>query len=487
MRRLWPHRSMFGQIALLTLLLLGVGAYLVSIRPVLQALPPTAFDPLDISAQQVRDAINAESFALSQHPDRAVSRNFTATMAAAMRVNPDFQYYLRIGDRVISNRRDPSYFHALGLDRVEAARAAAPAAELCVQLFRNLSRPGEKGGVEYNYCQHPRYSEYSGLRHPFPTKIDRTRQAVRKFAWSYGSGFFYTVAALFLLASAVLFANMWSIRRVARLAQSFDANDLDVQLPEQGVPNEVLPLVRAINQLITRLRQTQTRQKFFLSAAAHELRTPLTVLRTRLELLDEAPIKEKLIGDVRRVTNLVNQLLTLMKLDTLAEVAGLFDLVVTTRKVLADLAPLAAQRGIALSFAPQVDRYPVAGGADLVEVAIANLVDNAISFTPDGGEVFVALDPDGLLSVRDFGPGLDPAKAASLFEPFVRHPSNRKGFGLGLAIVKAIATLHGGSVAARDAEGRGAVFDLRLPHEAEGSTPSPGAAPVRVPAFKARG
>lgn len=486
MRRVWPHRSMFGQMAVLTLLLLGVGAYLVTIRPILAVLPPAAFDPLDRSAQRVRDAINAEAFALSGHPDRAVSRSFTATMAEAVRRNPDFRYYLRVGDRVIGNTPTPAYFHALGLDRLEAARAAAPAPEICLQMFRNLSTAQDKGALEYLYCNRPRYIEYHGLRHAFPTPNDRAQRAVRKLFWTTGGAFFYTVAALFLLASAVIVVNMRTIRRVARLAQSFDANHLDVQLPERGVPAEVLPLVRAINQLIGRLRQTQARQKFFLSAAAHELRTPLTVLRTRLELLDEAPIKDKLIGDVRRVTNLVNQLLTLMKLDTLAEVAGTLDLVATTRKVLADLAPLAGQRNIALSFAPQIERYWMAGGADLVEVAIANLVDNAISFTPDGGEVFVALDAEGLLSVRDFGPGLDPAKIGSLFDPFVRHPSNRRGFGLGLAIVKAIATLHGGSVAARNADGAGAVFDLRFPPSDGTATAGP-ANPVRVPAFKAEG
>lgn len=477
---------MFGQMAVLTLLLLGVGAYLFAVRPILAVLPPAAYDPLDLSAQRVRDAINAEAFALSGHPDRAVSRSFTATMAEAVHHNPEFRYYLRVGDRVIGNTPNPAYFRVLGLDRLEAARAAAPAPELCLQMFRNLSTARDKGALEYLYCNRPRYIEYHGLRHPFPTTIDPTQRAVRKLFWSTGSAFFYTVAALFLLASAVIVANMLTIRRVARLAQSFDANHLDVQLPESGVPGEVLPLVRAINQLIGRLHRTQARQKFFLSAAAHELRTPLTVLRTRLELLDEAPIKDKLIGDVRRVTNLVNQLLTLMKLDTLAEVTGTFDLVATTRKVLANLAPLAGQRNIALSFAPQVEQYWMAGGADLVEVAIANLVDNAISFTLDGGEVFVALDADGLLSVRDFGPGLDPAKIGSLFEPFVRHPSNRRGFGLGLAIVKAIATLHGGSVAARNADGAGAVFDLRFPRS-EGTATARPAAPVRVPAFQAEG
>lgn len=464
MRRPGPHRSIFVQLALVTLLLLGVGAYLVAVRPVLEMLPPAAYDPLDISAQQVRDTIAREAFALSGHPDRAVSREFTETMAKAVRSNPGFRYYLRVGNRVIGNVRQPEQFKRLGLDRLEAARAGA-APDICLQMFRNLSTAQSKGAINYSYCSEPRYYEYDGLTHPFPVEIDRTRQAFGKVFWRSGAAFFYAVGALFLLASIVVVVNMLTIRRVARLAASFDANDLDHSLPERGVPAEVLPLIRAINQLIGRLRQTQGRQKFFLSAAAHELRTPLTVLRTRLELLDDTPIKDKLVGDVRRLITLVNQLLTLMKLDTLAEVSGTVDLVATTRKVLTDLAPLASQRGVVLSFAPQAPRYPVSGAGDLIEVAIVNLVDNAISFTPQNGEVFVALTDDGHLSVRDFGPGLAPEKADSLFEPFVRHPANRKGFGLGLAIVKTIATLHGGSVQARNADGGGAIFDLHFPSD----------------------
>ncbi|WP_084253372.1 sensor histidine kinase [Sphingomonas pituitosa] len=486
MARAWPHRSMFGQMALLTLLLVALGVYVLAIRPILDVLPPSAFDPLDVSAQKVSETINAEIWMLDGHPDRAVSREFQAVMTAARQRNPGFRYYIRVGDRTLGNLSAPVYFERTGLARLEAVRRQTPVPSLCMQMFENLSTAGSIGKMEYIYCASPRYYEYFGLQHPFPTDIDRTDRAFRKIFWSYSDRFLLSVGAVFALVSLVILFNMWTIRRVARVAQSFDGNRLDLQLPEKGIPQEVLPLVRAVNQLIGRLATTQARQKFFLSAAAHEMRTPLTVLRTRLELLDEAPIKDKLIGDVRRLTNLVNQLLTLMKINTLLEVEGTIDLVASTRKVIASLGPLAAPRGIAISFAPQSDAFPVVGSAELIEVAIANLIDNALSFTPDGGEVFVALDADGLLSVRDFGPGIDPAKAVTLFEPFVRHPSNRRGHGLGLAIVKAVVTLHGGTVAARNAEGAGAVFELRLPNDPDPRrTGAANAATVRIPSFDA--
>lgn len=486
MARAWPHRSMFGQMALLTLMLVGIGIYVIAIRPILDVLPPSAFDPLDISAQKVTETINTEIFALDGHPDRPASHEFGAVMAAAARHNPNFRYYVRVGDRTFGNMPAPVYFANTGLARLEAVRRQMPALDLCMQMFRHISRTGSKGSMEYIYCNSPRYYEFFGLEPPFPTDIDRTDRAFSKIFWSYSDRFIYSVIAVFAVVSIVILFNIWTIRRVARVAQSFDGTQLDLQLPEKGIPQEVLPLVRAVNNLIGRLATTQTRQKFFLSAAAHEMRTPLTVLRTRLELLDESPVKDKLIGDVRRLTTLVNQLLTLMKINTLVEVEGAFDLVASARKVIAGLGPLATPRGIAITFAPQRDGFAVAGSAELIEVAIANLIDNALSFTPDGGEVFVALDADGQLSVRDFGPGIDPAKASSLFEPFVRHPSNRRGHGLGLAIVKAVVTLHGGTVDARNADGAGAVFELRLPQDADPNREkAANATPVRIPSFSA--
>lgn len=100
------------------------------------------------------------------------------------------------------------------------------------------------------------------------------------------------------------------------------------------------------------------------------------------------------------------------------------------------------------------------GDADLVAVAIANLVDNALSFSEAGGQVVVSLDSDGVLSVRDHGPGIPESRLDVLFEPFVRFPPSRNGHGLGLAIVRAVATAHGAGLRAENAEGGGAVFTL---------------------------
>jgi len=204
----------------------------------------------------------------------------------------------------------------------------------------------------------------------------------------------------------------------------------------------------------------QRRATFFLSAAAHEMRTPLTVLRTRLELMEDGDQKDKLVGDVRRLTSLVNQLLTLMSISNRRDVTGFTDLVVAARKVASDLAPIAEAAGVSISFESEVSELEVIGEKALIRSAIGNLVENCISFSPAGGKVVLAVGADGIVTVRDHGPGLGDADPDSLFEPFSRQISNRRGYGLGLAIVNAIVRLHGGRATAANAPGGGAVFTV---------------------------
>lgn len=461
----WLHRSMFGQMTILACILMAAGLYVLAIRPIQQVLTaPAAYDALDITAQKVRETINAFLLTHETVPDAPESAQFRKFMAQVQRANPDFRYSMRIDDRTYGNTGTPRYFAANGLDRLLALRRDLKVPGMCSQLYRNLSTAQEKAGLEFIDCGTARYYEFYGLTHAVKTDINRTDQAFSKMFWSYSSAFVYTVLAAFFLVALVVLGNMLLIRRVARVAYSFDPGKLDHQLPEEGLPHEILPLVRATNHLIVSLAGMQQRQKFFLSAAAHELRTPLTVLRTRIELIEESPMKDKLVGDVRRMVGLVNQLLTLMKIGGLQEVSDPVDLVAAARKAVADLTGLAGGRGITLYFEPQIARFEMRGEAELLEIAIANLVDNAISFTPDGGQVFIALNVDGVVAVRDVGPGIDEANATNLFEPFVRYRSKRKGYGLGLAIVKAIVQLHAGTVVARNAEdGPGAVFQLQFP------------------------
>ncbi len=97
-----------------------------------------------------------------------------------------------------------------------------------------------------------------------------------------------------------------------------------------------------------------------------------------------------------------------------------------------------------------------------MEVAIANLIDNAVSFSSPGASVELSVNADYSISVRDYGPGIPSDKLANLFKPFAKFPPNRNGHGLGLAIVKAITLLHNGSVSAENADDGGARFTIRF-------------------------
>ena len=236
------------------------------------------------------------------------------------------------------------------------------------------------------------------------------------------------------------------------------AHKLTTPVVIKNPKDEIGVLATSFNLMTNRLNDVFQSQKDFNSSAAHEMRTPLTVLRTRLELMDDGVQKDKLVGDVRRLTRLVNQLLTLMSIGNRRDITGFTDLVATARKVMSDLAPLADAGQVSLMLDVQVAALEIPGDATLIGSAIRNLVDNAISFAPPGSAVRIGIAADGTVTVRDHGAGLGEVDPTSLFEPFVRPVTNRRGYGLGLAIVHAIVRLHGGHVAAANADDGGAVF-----------------------------
>ena len=212
--------------------------------------------------------------------------------------------------------------------------------------------------------------------------------------------------------------------------------------------------------MIARVDETQQKHNFFLSTAAHEMRTPLTVLRTRLEMLDEGRVKDKLVNDVRRLTSLVNQLLRLMRIGGPKSLNAEVDVVRCCERVVRERTSYAMELEVHLQFDSDVPSYIITGDEGLLEVAIANLVDNAVSFSKSGDTVRLAMYMSGNLVVTDSGPGIPEDKLNALFEPFAKFPPNRNGHGLGLAIVKAIAVLHEANVSAANRAGGGAEFTL---------------------------
>ena len=278
-----------------------------------------------------------------------------------------------------------------------------------------------------------------------------------------------------------------------------DSNDLS-PIDENAAPEEVSPLVRAINDLLERLDHSIRAQKHFLADAAHQLKTPLAGLRTQAELAqreidegqsDPRALKASLQQIARSSQNaahMVNQLLAMARAEdeeqgTHREAVSLTTLATETVR---DFVPRALEKRIDLGFegSPGADEKArtaplwVSGNAVLLREMIRNLVDNALQYTPAGGTVTVRVmdDPFGqvvVLQVEDSGPGIAPAEREQVFHPFYRSlGTNVDGSGLGLAIVREIATRHRVEVSLDDAQprsrngtapcGPGALFTLRF-------------------------
>ena len=223
---------------------------------------------------------------------------------------------------------------------------------------------------------------------------------------------------------------------------------------------EVAPLAHELNALFARVRQAFDAQQRFVGDAAHELRTPLAALKLQVQGLkraDDAPTRAlavtRLNAGIDRATRLVDQLLVLARQQASAT-AGTppapVALAALAGQAVADAAALARDRGIDLGLG-QADHTPVPGHAQALEIALRNLVDNALKYTPPGGTATVAVHRDGpvlWLSVDDSGPGIAEDQRDRVLDRFSRvagaddGAAGPTGSGLGLAIVKAIAELH---------------------------------------------
>lgn len=249
------------------------------------------------------------------------------------------------------------------------------------------------------------------------------------------------------------------LQRVSREVRLRDAESL-APLPDDGLPDEVAPLVGSLNALLQRLGAAFDTQRAFVADAAHELRSPLTALKLQVQLLgrvhDEAARAEAIAAlgaGVDRATRLVEQLLTLARNEPGSRQALLkpLDLGALVQQALADSATLALARGSTLS----LDAAPglvVQGDAAGLTALARNLADNALRHSPPGARVQVSVQREGdavALTVDDDGPGIPEAERAQAFDRFWRReaahdgPQAAGGSGLGLAIVKGVADRHG--------------------------------------------
>lgn len=275
------------------------------------------------------------------------------------------------------------------------------------------------------------------------------------------SASFIPVFVLFTVISLIL--TPWLVRRtlagvyrIAQQAEHINVNQRGRRLSVQGVPIEIAPLVRAVNDALQRLDAGYESQERFIASAAHELRTPIAILRLKLEA-SENPACWAFTRDVDRLSNIAEQLLDLQRLDV-AKSNEIIYLVELALNVAADLAPLLVELGCTIELI--VDTHcSIRGDHGAIERVITSLVQNAVEH--GGKNVIIRVIKNGF-EVEDDGPGIPVEERERVFEPFHRLKPRSTGAGLGLNLVQQVIKQHEGRVSIHTSPTGGTRFRIKF-------------------------
>jgi signal transduction histidine kinase len=302
------------------------------------------------------------------------------------------------------------------------------------------------------------------------------------------------ILLLGLLGGALMSRNM--LRRldaINRAAGKIMAGDLARRVPVTGAGDEFDMLAENLNRMLDRIERLMKGLREVTDSVAHDLRTPLSRLRNRLEetaarlaagaaagsMADEI---ERAIAETDKLIGTFNALLLIAETDagTARGTMKPLDLASVAADVAELYEPLAEERGVALVLEP-AEPVTIEGNRSLIAQALANLVDNAIKYTPPGGRavIRVAAGDDGIsLSVADSGPGIPREDRTRVVERFVRLEASRNspGTGLGLSLAAAVAHFHDAELLLTDAVPSGLVAALRFARTAPRARPLKNAA-----------
>ncbi len=299
--------------------------------------------------------------------------------------------------------------------------------------------------------------------------------------------FLLAMAAVLPLGLLLAGGGGWALARRAlkpvdqmtQTAQRISGNDLDQRLPMRGSGDELDRLATTLNAMLDRLNAVIDQMRQFSADASHELQTPLTILKGELEVALRSPrdpeeyqgVLASGLEEIDRLDKLVAGLLLLARAD--AGVLRLDPKPVDLSALVSDVGdlmrPLADAHAIDLQLTP-VEPVAVRGDQEHLRRLMLNLVDNAIKYTPSGGQVTISLQPDGdwaALKVADTGIGFSDDERQMIFDRFHRATDTRsrdvKGVGLGLSIARSIAAAHGGRIDVQSRPGHGSRFTVVLP------------------------
>jgi signal transduction histidine kinase len=302
-------------------------------------------------------------------------------------------------------------------------------------------------------------------------RVETERAMARQTILPLAVGFPILVLILWILL-------IRELRPLTALSEAVSARDSHNLTPITltRVPEEVAPIVQSLNHFLARLGSAMDALRRFTADAAHELRTPIAGIKIHADLaagaVEEKQLRSALDGvleGANRTTEIVQRLLTLARADcdTSRELFQEVNLSALTRGVVDELEPLAREKNIALEITEDAPNTFVTGDPEALRNLIANIVDNAIRYTPTLGRVAVSVFRDGtaaVLTVEDNGPGIKLADRDRVFDRFYRACGNNvTGSGLGLAIVKEIADRHKARIVLGETScGGGLMFNVRF-------------------------
>lgn len=308
-------------------------------------------------------------------------------------------------------------------------------------------------------------------------RSDIREEMLHNILFSMLSGTIIAIVMIMILIGNVIKRGLLPLTQLSTAMQERDLDYLQpVKLPDSP-PNELKPVLNALNHLLDRLDEGIERERRFLADAAHELRTPLSVLKLQLELASQSVtleqkqqgIEDALLG-VNRSTHTVEQLLTLARLEANKQALQreTIDLLTLTQDITASLYPLAQHKEQSLELDSAQDSIPLLANRLLINVLIRNLIENAIKYSPTHSTIEILLSQHAqnvCLEVCDQGQGVPEEDLNRLTQRFYRHEqsSDTRGTGLGLSIVQKILDLHDGNIAFQNRSTGGLSVKICLP------------------------
>ncbi len=269
--------------------------------------------------------------------------------------------------------------------------------------------------------------------------------------------------ALMLAMYFAIRSTVAELRRTAdaalRIGEAAASGERMQRLAVPVGPREVVDLATAMNTMLSAIARAIATLEAFTADVAHELRTPLAVLRLEADALPRGARRAQIAAEIDRLATLVDELLKFAQSQA-ASTRGPVDLAAVARRVCEEAAPAAVARHQTIGLDAGTPGAEIEGNPALIEIAVRNIVANALSHTREGTHVEVRVEDGRRVIVEDDGdgPGAEPD---GLFERF-RRGEGSQGAGIGLALVRRVADLHAGSVRLLPRPGGGTICQLEL-------------------------